>query len=65
MALVLIRIQDTANGVEVNVQGEPQMDQVKLLDPAQFTPAQHLGAVALNAVGEQMQAQQNRIQLIN
>ena len=60
MALILIRIQDAEDGgVDVNVQGEPRPQ--SLGDVPDFTPAQKLGAVALNAIHAQISEDAPRI----
>lgn len=49
MALIIITIQDTKEGsVDVRLNTEPAVDGNKL--PSEFTQAERMGAVALNAV---------------
>lgn len=62
MALILIRLQDGEDGgVDVNVQGEPRAHTLAGTDPQDFTAAQKLGAVALNAIHAQLAEDAPRI----
>jgi hypothetical protein len=46
MALIVITLRDREGGVDVHLADEPRVDP----DQTEFTPAQQLGAAALNAI---------------
>lgn len=59
MAMVIITIQDQPDGhVAVRMHAEPA---VNTIGKPEFTPAQRMGAVALNAVQATLQAEKPRI----
>lgn len=56
MALVIIHVQDKPDGsVDVHLSGEPHTSAMADMSPLDFTPAQRLGATALNAIFAQLQ----------
>lgn len=56
MALVTVQIQDMPDGsVDVRVFAEPHTSSLADLNPADFSPAQRLGATALNAIFAELQ----------
>ena len=61
MALVVITIQDKADGsIDVNLNNEPRIPQDGAM-VRQWSQAEKLGAVALNAIHAQLQEEQPHI----
>ena len=56
MALVIVQIQDKPDSsVDVRVSSEPHTSALADMNPMDFTPAQRLGATALNAIFAELQ----------
>jgi hypothetical protein len=61
MALIVITIRDTDRGVAVQLQDEPKVTEAQ----TDFTPAQTMGAVALNAIHKELNSKEmNKPRLI-